>query len=106
MLQRSIAVRRAANQRLGRDAHAELGRDGTDLDPVRVVRAALEQVIVEIQDVVGLLRHPEANEAVRPGAVVGYRAVDLTALLTADPVEAVRFAEAELGELIEASDVG
>ena len=38
--------------------------------------------------------------AVRPGTVVGYRAADLTALLTADPVEAVRFAEAELGELI------
>jgi DNA-binding PucR family transcriptional regulator len=42
--------------------------------------------------------------AVRPGTVVGYRTADLTALLTADPVEAVRFAEAELGELIEASD--
>jgi len=38
--------------------------------------------------------------AIRPGAVVGYRAADLTALLTADPVEAVRFAESELGELL------
>ena len=37
--------------------------------------------------------------AIRPGTVVGYRAADLTALLTADPVEAVRFAESELGEL-------
>jgi len=43
--------------------------------------------------------------AVRPGAVVGYRAADLTGLLTADPVEAVRFAEAELGELLEGTDV-
>jgi DNA-binding PucR family transcriptional regulator len=42
--------------------------------------------------------------AVRPGAVVGYRAADLTALLTADPAEAVRFAEAELGELLAATD--
>jgi DNA-binding PucR family transcriptional regulator len=42
--------------------------------------------------------------ALRSGGVVGYRAADLTALLTADPVEALRFAEAELGELIEDSD--
>lgn len=42
--------------------------------------------------------------AVRPGAVVGYRAADLTALLTADPLEAVRFAEDELGELLDTSD--
>ncbi|MGB0094727.1 MAG: helix-turn-helix domain-containing protein, partial [Solirubrobacteraceae bacterium] len=40
----------------------------------------------------------------RSGAVVGYRAADLTALLTADPVEAVRFTEAELGELIADTD--
>jgi DNA-binding PucR family transcriptional regulator len=43
--------------------------------------------------------------AVRPGAVVGYRAPDLTGLLTADPVEAVRFAEAELGELLAGTDI-
>ena len=42
--------------------------------------------------------------AVRPGTVVGYRTADLTALLTADPVEAVRFAESELGELLADSD--
>jgi hypothetical protein len=42
--------------------------------------------------------------AIRPGTVVGYRAADLTALLTADPVEAVRFAETELGELLMDSD--
>jgi DNA-binding PucR family transcriptional regulator len=35
---------------------------------------------------------------------MGYRAADLTALLTADPVEAVRFAEAELGELLVEND--
>lgn len=40
----------------------------------------------------------------RPGTVMGYRAADLTALLTADPVEAVRFAEAELGELLVDND--
>ena len=43
--------------------------------------------------------------AVRAGTVVGYRAADLTALLTADPVEAVRFAAAELGELLADTDV-
>jgi DNA-binding PucR family transcriptional regulator len=42
--------------------------------------------------------------AIRPGTVVGYRTADLTALLTADPVEAVRFAESELGELLGESD--
>ncbi|HTX47209.1 MAG TPA: helix-turn-helix domain-containing protein, partial [Solirubrobacteraceae bacterium] len=42
--------------------------------------------------------------AIRPGTVVGYRTADLTALLTADPVEAVRFAESELGELLADSD--
>jgi len=42
--------------------------------------------------------------AIRPGAVVGYRTADLTALLTADPVEAVRFAESELGVLLAESD--
>ena len=42
--------------------------------------------------------------ALRPGAVVGYRASDLTALLTADPVEAVRFTDAELGQLLADSD--
>ncbi len=40
----------------------------------------------------------------RSGTVVGYRAADLTALLTADPIEAVRFTEAELGELLAATD--
>jgi len=42
--------------------------------------------------------------SLRPGTVVGYRAADLTALLTADPVEAVRFTEAELGQLLEDTD--
>jgi DNA-binding PucR family transcriptional regulator len=42
--------------------------------------------------------------AVREGTVVSYRAADLTALLTADPVEAVRFAAAQLGELLADSD--
>jgi DNA-binding PucR family transcriptional regulator len=42
--------------------------------------------------------------AVRPGTVVGYRAADLTALLTADPFEAVRFAETELGDLLAPTD--
>jgi PucR C-terminal helix-turn-helix domain/GGDEF-like domain len=42
--------------------------------------------------------------ALRPGGVVGYRAADLTALFTADPVEAVRFTETELGELLVDND--
>ena len=35
--------------------------------------------------------------SLRSGTVVGYRAADLTALLTADPVEAVRFTDADSG---------
>jgi DNA-binding PucR family transcriptional regulator len=42
--------------------------------------------------------------SLRPGTVVGYRSADLTALLTADPVEAVRFTDAELGQLLEDTD--
>jgi DNA-binding PucR family transcriptional regulator len=42
--------------------------------------------------------------AIRSGSVVGYRGVGLGALLTADPVEAVRFAESELGDLAEPTD--
>ena len=42
--------------------------------------------------------------SLRSGTVVGYRAADLTALLTADPVEAVRFTDAELGQLLEDTD--
>jgi len=42
--------------------------------------------------------------AIRPGMVVGYRSADLTALLTADPIEAVRFTESELGELLVDND--
>jgi DNA-binding PucR family transcriptional regulator len=42
--------------------------------------------------------------AVRSGTVVGYQGGGLTALLTADPVEAVRFTEGELGELLEDND--
>jgi DNA-binding PucR family transcriptional regulator len=37
--------------------------------------------------------------AVRPGTIVRYGSVALTALLTADPAEAVKFAESQLGEL-------
>jgi DNA-binding PucR family transcriptional regulator len=40
----------------------------------------------------------------RSGSVVSYQSVGLSALLTADPVEAVRFTEAELGELAAATD--
>jgi DNA-binding PucR family transcriptional regulator len=35
----------------------------------------------------------------RPGSIIPYRAAALTALLTADPSEAVRFAESQLGQL-------
>ncbi|MBV8217937.1 MAG: helix-turn-helix domain-containing protein [Solirubrobacterales bacterium] len=40
----------------------------------------------------------------RPGTLVGYRRAGLTGLLTADPAEAVRFAEAELGDLLAPTD--
>jgi DNA-binding PucR family transcriptional regulator len=42
---------------------------------------------------------------VRSGTVVAYRTGGLTALLAADPAEAVRFAEAELGDLVAGTDV-
>src|ERR1700759_5015903 len=74
------------------------------------VRAAIGSIhegvtgMAESHDEARVARRVAELRAVRPGTVVGYRAADLTALLTADPVEAVRFAEAELGELIAADD--
>jgi PucR-like helix-turn-helix protein/diguanylate cyclase with GGDEF domain len=41
---------------------------------------------------------------VRPGTVVEYRRAGLTGLLTADAAEAVRFAETELGALLDPTD--
>ena len=53
--------------------------------------------MAESHDEARVARRVAELRALRPGAVVGYRAADLTALMTADPVEAVRFTEAELG---------
>jgi DNA-binding PucR family transcriptional regulator len=60
--------------------------------------------MAESHDEARVARRVAELRALRPGAVVGYRAADLTALMTADPVEAVRFTEAELGELLADSD--
>jgi DNA-binding PucR family transcriptional regulator len=51
-----------------------------------------------------LARRVAELRATRPGTVVGYRSAGLTALLTSDPAEAVRFAEVELGELLAPTD--
>ncbi|MBV9415553.1 MAG: helix-turn-helix domain-containing protein [Solirubrobacterales bacterium] len=40
----------------------------------------------------------------RAGTVLGYRRAGLTGLVTADPAQAVRFAEAELGDLLAPTD--
>src|SRR6202042_638107 len=49
--------------------------------------------LADSHDEGGVARRVAELRAIRPGTVVGYRTADLTALLTADPVEAVRFAE-------------
>ncbi len=74
------------------------------------VRAAIGTIrhgvagMADSYDEARVARRVAELRAVRPGTVVGYRAADLTALLTADPVEAVRFATAELGELLADND--
>jgi len=76
-------------------------------DGVRAAIGSIHEGVIgmaESHDEARVARRVAELRAVRPGTVVGYRAADLTALLTADPVEAVRFAEAELGELIAADD--
>jgi DNA-binding PucR family transcriptional regulator len=60
--------------------------------------------MADSHDEAGVARRVAELRAIRPGTVVGYRTADLTALLTADPVEAIRFAESELGELLADSD--
>ncbi|HTT30909.1 MAG TPA: helix-turn-helix domain-containing protein [Solirubrobacteraceae bacterium] len=60
--------------------------------------------MADSHDEAGVARRVAELRAIRPGTVVGYRTADLTALLTADPVEAVRFAESELGELLADDD--
>jgi DNA-binding PucR family transcriptional regulator len=60
--------------------------------------------MAESHDEARVARRVGELRAIRSGTVVGYRTADLTALLTADAVEAVRFAEAELGELLAESD--
>lgn len=60
--------------------------------------------MADSHDEARVARRVDELRAIRPGTVVGYRAADLTAVLTADPVEAVRFAEAELGDLLAATD--
>ncbi len=60
--------------------------------------------MAESHDQARVARRVAELRAVRPGTVVGYRAAGLTALLTADPAEAVRFAQTELGELLAPTD--
>jgi DNA-binding PucR family transcriptional regulator len=71
---------------------------------IGTVREGLEGM-ADSHDEARVARRVAELRAVRTGTVVGYRAADLTAVLTADPVEAVRFTEAELGKLIADNDV-
>lgn len=82
-----------AEHRMGEGVRAAIGtiREGVAGMAVSHDEALVARRIAELR-------------AVRPGTVVGYRAADLTALLTADPVQAVRFATAQLGELLADSD--
>jgi hypothetical protein len=52
----------------------------------------------------GKARHMAGLLARRPGSVIPYRSVALTALIASDPEQAVRFLEAELGPLMDDSD--
>jgi DNA-binding PucR family transcriptional regulator len=70
---------------------------------IGTLREGLEGM-ADSHDEARVARRVAELRAVRPGAVLGYRAVDLTAVLTADPAEAVRFAATELGELMADSD--
>jgi DNA-binding PucR family transcriptional regulator len=85
------AVRRAAALRDGQ--RAALGTPAIGLDGMRrsheEARAARR-----VAELLGL----------RAGSVAHYRTAALTALLTADPAEAVRFAEAQLGDLAQQDD--
>jgi DNA-binding PucR family transcriptional regulator len=60
--------------------------------------------MAESHDQARVARRVADLRGVRPGTVVGYRAAGLTALLTADPAEAVRFAQTELGALLAPTD--
>jgi DNA-binding PucR family transcriptional regulator len=60
--------------------------------------------MADSHDEARVVRRVAELRGLRSGAVMSYRAADLTALLTADPIEAVRFAEAELGELLGDND--
>lgn len=84
----------AVGHRMGEDVRAAIGTSHEGLAGM-----------ADSHDEARVARRVAELRAVRPGTVVGYRGAALTALLTADPVEAVRFAEAELGELIADSDV-
>jgi DNA-binding PucR family transcriptional regulator len=91
--------------------------DGLDDDPTATTHRMGEGVRAAVgscaEGLAGMAdSHEQARAArrlaelrqVRPGTIVGYRAAGLTALLTADPGEALRFAEAELGDLAAATD--
>ncbi|HTX45983.1 MAG TPA: helix-turn-helix domain-containing protein [Solirubrobacteraceae bacterium] len=79
---------------MGEDVHAAIGTAAEGLSGM-----------ADSHDEARVARRVAELRAVRPRTVVGYRGADLTALLTADPVEAVRFAVSELGDLIADSDV-
>jgi len=83
----------AVGHRMGEDVRAAIGTSHEGLAGM-----------ADSHDEARVARRVAELRAVRPGTIVGYRGADLMALLTADPVEAVRFASAELGELIADSD--
>ena len=60
--------------------------------------------MADSHDEARVVRRVAELRGLRPGTVIGYRTADLTALLTADPVEAVRFAEASSGNYLVDND--
>ena len=87
--------------------------DDAAATPVNMSEGVRAAIGTPLEGLAGMAdSHEEARVArrvaelrgIRPGTVVGYRRAGLTALLTADPAEAVRFAEAELGALLDPTD--
>ncbi|MGA2012214.1 MAG: helix-turn-helix domain-containing protein [Solirubrobacteraceae bacterium] len=84
----------AISQRMGAGVRAAIGNCGDGLAGMADSheQARIARRLAELREV-------------RSGTVVAYRTGGLTALLAADPAEAVRFAEAELGDLVAGTDV-
>jgi len=83
----------ATSHRMGAGVRAAIGNCGDGLAG-----------IADSHEQARIARRLAELREVRSGTVVAYRTGGLTALLVADPAEAVRFAEAELGDLVAGTD--